>query len=69
MSSRFKSGRLKLRPLLIAITGYGQDDNRKNVLETGFYHYLVKPVDTKEIVALLAEHSEAIASGTVRERE
>jgi CheY-like chemotaxis protein len=53
------------QPLLIAITGYGQDDSRESAREAGFDHYLVKPVDTKEIVALLAEHSEALARRSV----
>ena len=32
-------------PLLVAFTGYGQDDDRRRVLEAGFHHHLVKPVD------------------------
>ncbi len=43
------------QPILIAITGYGQDDDRKISFEAGFDHYLVKPVDLKKLVALLAE--------------
>ncbi len=53
------------QPLLIAITGYGQDNSRETAREAGFDHYLVKPVDAKEIVALLAEHSEALARRSV----
>jgi PAS domain S-box-containing protein len=40
--------------VLIAVTGYSQDSNRRNSLEAGFNHYLVKPVDVGELVALLA---------------
>jgi CheY-like chemotaxis protein len=32
-------------PLLVAFTGYGQDEDRRRVLEAGFHHHLVKPVD------------------------
>jgi PAS domain S-box-containing protein len=32
-------------PLLVAFTGYGQDEDRRRVLEAGFDHHLVKPVD------------------------
>jgi DNA-binding response OmpR family regulator len=39
--------------LLAATTGYGQENDRANALAAGFDHYFVKPVDTKEIIALL----------------
>lgn len=41
--------------LLIAVTGYGQDKDKKNSLAAGFDHHLVKPVDTGELCALLAK--------------
>lgn len=44
--------------LLIAITGYGQEQDRKQTLAAGFDHHLVKPVDTKKLAALLAEVSQ-----------
>ena len=49
------------QPLLLAVTGYGHDNNRKSALESVFDHYLVEPVDIKKIVALLVEHSETLA--------
>jgi CheY-like chemotaxis protein len=39
---------------LIALTGYGRDDDRLRSREAGFDHHLVKPVDPKELTALLA---------------
>jgi CheY-like chemotaxis protein len=39
--------------LLIAISGYGQDDDRRRSREAGFDHHLVKPVDSAALVALL----------------
>lgn len=44
--------------LLIAITGYGQDEDKKKALAAGFTHYFVKPVDTAKLSALLGEISE-----------
>ncbi|AWM35598.1 Autoinducer 2 sensor kinase/phosphatase LuxQ [Gemmata obscuriglobus] len=38
---------------LIAMTGYGQDDDRRRSQEAGFNHHLVKPVDLNEVTALL----------------
>jgi CheY-like chemotaxis protein len=42
------------RLLLIAMTGYGQDEDRRRSREAGFDHHLVKPVDLEAIAELLA---------------
>ena len=39
--------------VLIAVTGYGQERDRRDALEAGFDHHFVKPVDTAAILALL----------------
>jgi PAS domain S-box-containing protein len=41
--------------LLIALTGYGQESDRKRALDAGFDHHLVKPVKFEKVEALLAE--------------
>jgi PAS domain S-box-containing protein len=38
---------------LIAITGYGQEKDRKNTAAAGFDHHLVKPIDVHELARLL----------------
>jgi two-component system CheB/CheR fusion protein len=38
---------------LIAITGYGQDEDRTRSTEAGFDHHLVKPVEYEALLALL----------------
>jgi CheY-like chemotaxis protein len=38
---------------LIALTGYGRDDDRRRSREAGFDHHLVKPVDLEELTRLL----------------
>ena len=40
--------------VLIAVTGYGQEEDRKKSLASGFDHHLVKPVDLVRISVLLA---------------
>jgi len=50
--------RLRARPgtahaLLIAITGYGQDSDRQQILQAGFDHHLVKPIDIAQLYTLL----------------
>ncbi len=39
---------------LIAVTGYGQESDRKRTLAAGFHYHLVKPVDISTLEALLA---------------
>jgi PAS domain S-box-containing protein len=40
--------------ILIAITGYGQDDDRQKSAAAGFNHHMVKPVDLAKLSAVLA---------------
>jgi CheY-like chemotaxis protein len=42
------------RPLLIALTGWGQDEDRRRSQETGFDAHLVKPVDIGVLALLVA---------------
>jgi CheY-like chemotaxis protein len=42
--------------LLVALTGYGQGDDRRRSAEAGFDHHLVKPVDPLELKDLLDRH-------------
>jgi CheY-like chemotaxis protein/two-component sensor histidine kinase len=39
--------------LLIALTGWGQDDNKRQAFESGFDHHLTKPVDPSQLDTLL----------------
>ena len=52
--------RLRAQPetanaLLIAVTGYGQDQDRQQTKAAGFNHHLVKPADIKLLSAILAD--------------
>ena len=40
--------------VLIAMTGYGQEEDRQRSREAGFHHHLVKPVDPATLEQLLA---------------
>lgn len=46
--------------VLIAVTGYGQEQDRKKTAEAGFVHHLVKPVDTERLSALLSDFAERL---------
>ncbi|MGZ8303141.1 MAG: hybrid sensor histidine kinase/response regulator [Telluria sp.] len=41
--------------LLVAVTGYGQDADRRKAVEAGFDNYLVKPVDLEQLLDILGE--------------
>jgi signal transduction histidine kinase/CheY-like chemotaxis protein len=43
------------RMALVAMTGYGQPEDRRRALQAGFDAYLVKPVDPKELARTLRE--------------
>jgi CheY-like chemotaxis protein len=48
-------GDVSLRqPCLIALTGWGSDEDRKKALAAGFDHHLVKPVDLSRLQEVLA---------------
>ena len=40
---------------LVALTGWGQETDRRRTAEAGFDHHLIKPVDPQMLNALLAE--------------
>jgi two-component system CheB/CheR fusion protein len=42
------------KALLIAVTGYGQEQDRGRSQAAGFDHYLVKPVDLEALQSQLA---------------
>jgi PAS domain S-box-containing protein len=42
------------RVRLLALTGYGQEEDRRRSHEAGFDHHLVKPADPEELLRLLA---------------
>jgi PAS domain S-box-containing protein len=41
-------------PVLIALTGYGQEDDRRRAREAGFTHHVTKPVEPAALQRLLA---------------
>ncbi|MGH8238813.1 MAG: ATP-binding protein, partial [Steroidobacteraceae bacterium] len=47
------------RVTLVALTGWGQDEDRRRIREAGFDHHLVKPVDLASLQALLTSVARA----------
>jgi CheY-like chemotaxis protein len=40
--------------VIIAITGYGQEEDRRRSREAGFDHHLLKPVDERSLLAVIS---------------
>ena len=43
------------RMTLIAVTGYGQESDRRKTRQAGFHHHLVKPVDLRAVDEVLTQ--------------
>jgi CheY-like chemotaxis protein/two-component sensor histidine kinase len=50
---RIRALSLAKRPLIVAVTGWGREDERRRSDEAGFDAHLVKPVDLTELMNLL----------------
>jgi CheY-like chemotaxis protein len=48
--------------LLIALTGYGQKEDRAQSDEAGFHHHFVKPADPRHIQGAIAAWATRAAS-------
>jgi PAS domain S-box-containing protein len=63
--------RIRLAPelghaTLIAVTGYGQEEDRQKAIAAGFDHHMVKPVNTAALTALLRAHANRVSVGSPR---
>lgn len=58
-------GLRSVRPLLIAVTGYGQEQDRERSRNEGFDHHFLKPADIAELAAVL--HKCACAKAATEE--
>ncbi len=47
---------------LVALTGWGQDADRRRAIEAGFDHHLIKPVDPDKLAELIAKN---VPAGTL----
>jgi CheY-like chemotaxis protein len=53
LARRLRSQPETRHAMLIAITGYGQEQDLKKALAAGFDHHFVKPVDTAKFLAVI----------------
>jgi len=67
MSGHQLAQRLRAEPWgadlqLIAITGWGQEDDRRKSLEAGFDQHLTKPVDPEQLISLIVRSNRSGAT-------
>ena len=48
--------------LLVAVTGYSHDDDRKRAADAGFAHHLVKPLDLEQLESILLDPARVVAA-------
>jgi PAS domain S-box-containing protein len=47
------------KAVIVGVSGYGQDDDRRRAREAGFNHHLVKPIDHDSLLTLLSAGRES----------
>ena len=57
------------RPLLVALTGWGQEEDRQKSKDSGFDAHMVKPVEFKALIKVLAESGTHRAESTKGRRD
>jgi two-component system CheB/CheR fusion protein len=48
------------RMCIVAMTGYGTDEDRERTRDAGFHHHVVKPVEPAELNSLVARSLESM---------
>jgi len=54
---RFREDPVTRSAVLVAVTGWGSEEDRRRTRAAGFARHLVKPVDPDEVLALLEEQA------------
>jgi PAS domain S-box-containing protein len=54
VASRLRREECSLGAVIIAVSGYGQDEDRRRSKEAGFDHHLIKPLDHDALLSLLS---------------
>jgi CheY-like chemotaxis protein len=60
---RIREQELGYRPVLVALTGWGTEEDRRQTREAGFDYHLVKPVPPEKLEELLALDTRRRVSG------
>ena len=63
VARRLREHRVTSRCLLVAVSGYGQDEDRAKAKESGFDYHLTKPVDYDELQKVLGTYKKHELAG------
>jgi CheY-like chemotaxis protein len=55
VAKRMRPADAASRPVIVALTGYGQAEDKRRAEEAGFDRHLVKPVDIQQLRAILRD--------------
>jgi CheY-like chemotaxis protein len=55
VARRIRERDVREEPTLIALTGWGQENDRRQARDAGFDHHLLKPVDIEALRAVLEQ--------------
>lgn len=66
VARRLRSARAEPAPLLVAVTGYGQEDDRRRAADAGFDGLLVKPVAVRDLREVIERGIKRRTSGRQR---
>jgi len=55
LARQLRANPLHRETVLIALTGWGQEDDRRRVMQAGFDHHLLKPVDVDALALALSQ--------------
>lgn len=58
VARRIRESEGEARTVLVALTGWGQEEDRRRTAEAGFDHHMVKPPDVRALLTLLADGSD-----------
>ncbi len=61
VAQQLNSQRPRKTPLLIAVTGYGQEQDRRHSAEAGMDLHLVKPIDPEQLRVILERFQQVIS--------
>jgi two-component system CheB/CheR fusion protein len=56
VARRLRAASNGARPILLAMTGWGQESDVRRSLESGFDAHLTKPIDIEKVGQLIEEH-------------
>jgi DNA-binding response OmpR family regulator len=62
VARELRRGLAQKRPLVIALTGHGQDAERLHAYEAGIDLHLTKPVSVQELLRFLQHYQEVVAT-------